>query len=52
MWSMGIRDKRFLSLIKKMLKAGVMEDGKYLTADEGTPQGGIISSLLHLSKQF
>lgn len=46
MWSMGIRDKRFLSLVKKMLKAGVLEDNKHLTVDEGTPQGGIISPLL------
>lgn len=46
LWNMGIRDKRFLSIIKKMLKAGVMEDGKFQISEAGTPQGGIISPLL------
>lgn len=46
MWNMGIRDKRFLSIIKKMLKAGVMEEGKFQIPEAGTPQGGIISPLL------
>jgi len=46
LWNMGIRDKRYLMLIKKMLKAGVMESGEYMKSDVGTPQGGIISPLL------
>lgn len=46
MWGMGIRDKRLLMLVKKMLKAGIMEDGKLLDNDSGTPQGGIISPIL------
>jgi len=43
LWNMGIRDKRMLAIIKKMLKAGVMEDDKSYKTDMGTPQGGIIS---------
>ncbi|MCY9665750.1 group II intron reverse transcriptase/maturase [Paenibacillus alginolyticus] len=46
MWDMGIRDKRFLIIIKKMLKAGIFEDGSIRKSSEGTPQGGIISPLL------
>jgi len=33
-------------LIKQWLKAGIMEDWKFLESTEGTPQGGIISPLL------
>jgi group II intron reverse transcriptase/maturase len=36
-----IVDKNFLRLIKKMLKAGVMEEGKLLETEVGTPQGGL-----------
>jgi RNA-directed DNA polymerase len=46
LWNIGVKDKRFLMLIKKMLKAGVMEEGKWAESEEGTPQGGIISPLL------
>jgi len=41
-----VGDPRILSLIKKWLKAGVMEDGKYAESEIGTPQGGSISVLL------
>ncbi len=41
-----IRDKRVLRHIRKWLKAGVMEDGKRLEPEEGTPQGGSVSPLL------
>ena len=41
-----IRDKRVLRHIRKWLKAGVMEDGKRLKTEEGTPQGGSVSPLL------
>ena len=41
-----IADGRILRLIKKWLKAGVIEDGRYTTTDEGTPQGASISPLL------
>ncbi|MEQ6388615.1 group II intron reverse transcriptase/maturase [Bacillaceae bacterium S4-13-58] len=46
MWGLGIKDKRFLTIIKKMLKAGVMENGKVFDTELGTPQGGIISPVL------
>jgi RNA-directed DNA polymerase len=32
--------------MKKWLKAGYMEKGKYNKTSDGTPQGGIISPLL------
>ncbi len=42
----NIKDKEFLHLIWKMLKAGYMEDWKYHGTYSGTPQGGIVSPLL------
>lgn len=41
-----IEDKNFLRLVKRFLKAGIMEDGKYIRSDVGTPQGGVISPIL------
>ena len=41
-----IADKKFIEIIKKFLKAGVMEDGKYVSSEEGTPQGNGASPLL------
>ena len=41
-----IADRNFLRLIVRFLKAGVMEEGKYVETDKGTPQGGIISPVL------
>ncbi|MDR0774861.1 MAG: group II intron reverse transcriptase/maturase, partial [Rickettsia sp.] len=41
-----IIDRNLLWLVRKFLKAGVVEDGKQLTTDVGTPQGGVISPLL------
>lgn len=41
-----ISDERILKLIESWLKAGVMEDGKMLMTEVGTPQGGSISPLL------
>ena len=41
-----VGDPRILSLIRKWLKAGVMEDGIYAESEVGTPQGGSISVLL------
>ncbi len=47
MWSMGIRDKRLICIIKQMLKAPiVMPDGNMIYPTKGTPQGGILSPLL------
>ena len=41
-----IEDNRFLSLTRKLLKAGYMEDWSYHKTYSGTPQGGTISPLL------
>jgi len=41
-----IADRNILRLIVRFLKAGVMEEGKYVETDKGTPQGGIISPVL------
>lgn len=41
-----IGDPNFLRLIGRFLKAGVMEEGKYLETDRGTPQGGLLSPIL------
>jgi RNA-directed DNA polymerase len=41
-----VGDPRMISLIRRWLKAGVLEDGDVHPNDEGTPQGGSISVLL------
>ncbi len=41
-----IGDKRILRLIRKWLKAGILEDGVVTVADRGTGQGSVISPLL------
>ena len=41
-----IADPRILRLIRKWLKAGVMEDGEWKATEVGTPQGSGISPLL------
>ena len=41
-----IGDRRIIRLIRKWLKAGVMEDGMVTTSDRGTGQGSVISPLL------
>jgi len=41
-----IADRRILRLIRKWLKAGVIEDGRRVAAEKGTPQGAVISPLL------
>lgn len=46
LWNMGFKDKRLLSIIKKMLKADINENGIVSKSEVGTPQGGIISPLL------
>lgn len=46
-WSLGIRDKQLLYVIKQILKAPIkMPDGEIQYPKKGTPQGGIISPLL------
>ncbi len=41
-----ISDPNFLWLIRRFLKAGVMEAGQWSASNEGTPQGGVISPVL------
>lgn len=41
-----ISDRRVLKLVRKWLRAGVMEDGRLRKSTTGTPQGGVISPLL------
>jgi len=41
-----IADRRILRLIRKWLKVGVVEDGRRIAAEKGTPQGAVISPLL------
>ncbi|MDX7862326.1 reverse transcriptase domain-containing protein [Aeromonas caviae] len=41
-----ISDDRFISLIRKFLKAGYVEKGQFKSTRLGTPQGGIISPML------
>lgn len=44
--AIGVIDKRILAIIKKMLQAGLLDDGCFHRTDKGTPQGGILSPLL------
>ncbi len=47
LWTMGIRDKQLLVIIRKMLKAPiVLPNGEMQYPNKGTPQGGILSPLL------
>ena len=41
-----IRDKRFLSLLWRFIKAGHVDKGLFCAASRGVPQGGVISPLL------
>jgi RNA-directed DNA polymerase len=41
-----IADKRFIALIRGMLKAGYMDDWRFHQTLSGTPQGGVVSPLL------
>ena len=41
-----IADRRFLEVIRRFLKAGIMEDGKYLDSESGSPQGNGASPVL------
>ena len=46
-WTLGIRDKKLLFVLKRILKAPIkMPDGTLHKPQKGTPQGGIISPLL------
>ena len=41
-----IKDPNIIWLVKKFLKAGVMDDGEFSSTDEGSPQGSIVSPIL------
>lgn len=41
-----IGDKRMIRLVRKWLKAGVLEEGIWSASEAGTPQGAVISPLL------
>ena len=41
-----VADPRILRLIRKWLKAGVMEEGQWSEPQTGTPQGSVVSPLL------
>lgn len=46
-WTMGIRDKQLLVILRKMLKAPIiLPNGETEIPTKGTPQGGILSPLL------
>jgi len=41
-----ISDPNFIRLIGRFLKAGVIDEGKFIETDKGTPQGGNLSPIL------
>ena len=41
-----IADRRLLALIRKWLKAGVIDNGRRVASERGTPQGAVVSPLL------
>ena len=47
MLSLRIDDRAYLNLIRKWLKAGILEmDGEVIQPENGTPQGGVVSPVL------
>jgi len=41
-----VGDERVIRLVRKWLKAGVLDEGQWSVSEEGTPQGAVISPLL------
>jgi RNA-directed DNA polymerase len=41
-----IGDPNLLRIVRRFLKAGIMEDGAFTASDEGAPQGGLVSPVL------
>jgi RNA-directed DNA polymerase len=53
MLRLRIDDRAFLGLIRKWLKAGILEtDGRVIHPDTGTPQGGVVTPLTKLPTFF
>lgn len=46
MVAVRVSDERVLRLIRRMLRAGVMEEGLRFETEKGTPQGSIVSPVL------
>jgi len=47
LWTLGIRDKKLLAIIGKMLKSPIkLPNGKVVIPTKGTPQGAVLSPLL------
>lgn len=46
LWSIGIRDRKLIMIIKQMLKADILFNDIVISPEFGTPQGGILSPLL------
>ena len=42
----NIKDPNIIGLVKKYLKAGIMDKGQYVSTEEGSAQGNIISPVL------
>lgn len=42
----NIKDPNIIGLIKKYLKVGIMDKGQYVSTEEGSAQGNIISPVL------
>jgi len=38
-----IKDRDFIELVRRFLKAGYRQNNKYTETEEGMPQGGVIS---------
>jgi group II intron reverse transcriptase/maturase len=41
-----IADPNLLRIVRRFLKAGIMEDGAFTASEEGAPQGGLVSPVL------
>ena len=40
-----INDPVLLRIVRRFLKAGVLEDGAFAASETGTPQGGLVTPL-------
>lgn len=46
MLRLKIKDERFIRYIVRMLKSGILSDGKFKVTEEGSPQGNVASPIL------